>query len=301
LSSFPLHPALMDRATSWAVRAMSEEIKCLPFSYKKIRIHKPLPRTFYSYAKLQSTDYEEFMSFDLLFVDEQGDSVVEIEGFDLKRVHGQVFGDNNPAAPSAQAVEAPKREKWGDCILSKEGIDVFNRILAMPPMPQIIIATKEFSHLLSERELKNARAEAGEMSANATAPAAVYSRPNLATPYSAPRNELEESIAQVWGQVLGIDKVGMNDDFLDLGGHSLLAIQLAARIREMFEMELSVAKLYNARTVAGLARTIVEILTSEADPDMVEQVLHEMEASVDGSVKEVNQVGHSEKTASAAS
>ena len=71
----------------------------------------------------------------------------------------------------------------------------------------------------------------------------------------------------------------MNDDFLDLGGHSLLAIQLAARIREMFEMELSVAKLYNARTVAGLAKVIIETLTSEADPEMLEQVLHEMEVS----------------------
>jgi phthiocerol/phenolphthiocerol synthesis type-I polyketide synthase E len=299
LSSFPLHPALMDRATSWAVRAMADEVKCLPFSYKKIRINKPLPQTFYSYAKLQSTDYEEFMTFDLLLVDEQGDSIVEIESFDLKRVHGHVFGDKNPASPTTQAVEAPKREKWGDCILSKEGIDVFHRILAMPPMPQIVIATKEFSHLLLERELKDAKADA-EKDANAPATAAVYSRPNLATPYLAPRNELEESIAQVWGAVLGIDKVGVNDDFLDLGGHSLLAIQLAARIREMFEMELSVAKLYNARTVAGLARAIVETLTSEADPEMVEQILHEVEAAGNGSVEDVNQVGQSEKAASAA-
>jgi acyl carrier protein len=278
LSSFPLHPALMDRATSWAVRAMADEVKCLPFSYKKIRINKPLPRIFYSYAKLQSIDYEEFMTFDLLLVDEQGDSIVEIEGFDLKRVQGHVFGEKNAASPTTQAVEAPRRERWGDCILSKEGIEVFDRILGMPTIPQIIIATKEFSYLLSERALKNAKADAEAKDANATAAATVYPRPSLATPYVAPRNELEESIAQVWGTVLGIDKVGVNDDFLELGGHSLLAIQLAARVREMFEMELSVAKLYNARTVGGLARVIVETITSEADPDMVEQVLHEMEA-----------------------
>jgi acyl carrier protein len=287
LKTLPLHPALVDRATSWAIVAMAEGTKCLPFAYKKIRIHKPLPPGFYSYAKLQTAQDEEFLTFDFLLVNDEGDALVEIEGYDFKRMRGQVFADAGAAA-GTQTVAAPRREKLGDCILSKEGIDVFERIIAMPPMPQIIVATKEFSHVLAERQPKDVQAAAEATAAEASAPAAVYSRPNLGIPYVAPRNELEDSIAKVWSSLLGIDKVGVDDDFLELGGHSLLAIQLAARVREMFEMDLSVAKLYNARTVAGLARVIVETLTSEADPAIVEQVLREIEVPSESTAAAAN-------------
>jgi acyl transferase domain-containing protein/acyl carrier protein len=298
LTAFPLHPALMDRATSWAVRSVVQGVKYLPFAYSKLKIYKPLVSSFYSYAKLKSTDYDDFISFDLCLIDEQGDSLVEIEGFDLKRVEGQVFGSGDSAKANGQAVEAPKRDRWGDCILSKEGIDVFQRILAMAPMPHVIIATKEFSHLLSDRQL--AIRKKGVEGANPESQTTEYPRPNLATPYVAPRNQLEEGIAQVWASVLGVEKVGVNDDFLDLGGHSLLAIQLAARIRDMFEIELSVAKLYASRTVAGLAKIILETLASEADQDVIEQVLQEMEALTDGIPEPANQHEPGQKVAGVA-
>jgi len=218
--------------------------------------------------------------------------LVEIETFDLKHMRGQMVfsgeaagaGTDSRAADQADvAQQGLKRDRWGDHILTKEGIEAFRRILAMPRTPQIAVAAKDFSYLLAESKPKDLKAE--ESGAQTPMLAALHARPNLATPYVAPRNDLEESIAQIWQGVLGIDKVGVNDSFVELGGHSLMAIQLAARIREMFEVELSVAKLYNAPTVAGLATAIVETLVEQSDSSVMEKALADLEASTEGAAE----------------
>ena len=74
--------------------------------------------------------------------------------------------------------------------------------------------------------------------------------------FAAPRNELEEVVAQVWREVLDIERFGVFEDFFDLGGHSLLAARVAARLRRTFGVELPLRRLFEAPTVAGLAREI---------------------------------------------
>jgi thioesterase domain-containing protein/acyl carrier protein len=71
--------------------------------------------------------------------------------------------------------------------------------------------------------------------------------------YVAPRTPLEEQLAQVFAEVLGVERVGTEDDFFDLGGHSLLAVRLMARIRERTGLALPVAALFQGSTVARLA------------------------------------------------
>lgn len=289
LKTWVLHPALMDQATGFAIDAASQGIAYLPFSYKKIRINKALPPRLYSYSLLQSNaaGNDEFITFDLLLIDEQGESIVEIEAYDLRRIHGEVAGA--PAKATATVVEAAglgdalktevlKRDKLGDHILTREGTEVFRRIVAMNSMPQIVIASKDFSYLIEQSRPKDAQAASRENSGTLQQAPGAHPRPDLATPYVAPRNELEESIAAIWQSVLGIDRVGMNDGFVELGGHSLMAIQLIARVREMFETELSVAKLYNTPTVAGLTAAIVETLVAQADSEAIEQALTELES-----------------------
>lgn len=86
--------------------------------------------------------------------------------------------------------------------------------------------------------------------------AARHARPKLHTPYVAPQNDLERALEGIWQDSLGIQAPGVNDSFVSLGGHSLLAIQVAARIRALFEIELSLASLYKSPTIAGLAQLI---------------------------------------------
>jgi acyl carrier protein len=71
--------------------------------------------------------------------------------------------------------------------------------------------------------------------------------------YEAPQGEIETRLAQIWADVLKIDKLGRNDNFFELGGHSLLAMQVMARIRRVFELELPVRSMFEAPTIAAFA------------------------------------------------
>jgi acyl carrier protein len=73
------------------------------------------------------------------------------------------------------------------------------------------------------------------------------------------RSGVEEQMAGLWGELLGVADVGVEDNFFELGGHSLLATQLMSRVRESFGVELALRKLFEAPTVAALAVMIEEI------------------------------------------
>jgi len=81
-------------------------------------------------------------------------------------------------------------------------------------------------------------------------------RPGLDEAFVTSRTATEELLAQIWGRVLGVERVGIYDNFFHLGGHSLLATQVVSRIRETFQVEMPLRCLFEAPTVAGLAATI---------------------------------------------
>jgi acyl-coenzyme A synthetase/AMP-(fatty) acid ligase/acyl carrier protein len=74
--------------------------------------------------------------------------------------------------------------------------------------------------------------------------------------FAAPRTPTEESLAQIWSEVLNVERVGINDNFFDLGGHSLLATQIFSRMQDVFGVELPLRALFEAPTVAGLAEKV---------------------------------------------
>ncbi len=78
--------------------------------------------------------------------------------------------------------------------------------------------------------------------------------------YQGPRNAVEELLADLWSAVLGVPAVGVHDDFLELGGHSLLAMRLLSRVREAFRVDLPLAGLFEAPTVAGQAERVLAAL-----------------------------------------
>ena len=81
-------------------------------------------------------------------------------------------------------------------------------------------------------------------------------RPLLDQGFVEPRTEIEELVAQVWREVLKLEKIGVYDNFFDLGGHSLLATRVVARLRSNFNIDLPLRKLFELPTVAGLAEHI---------------------------------------------
>ena len=78
----------------------------------------------------------------------------------------------------------------------------------------------------------------------------------LATPYVAPRTDVEARLAAIWQDLLGIPEVGVDDDFFDLGGDSLVVVAMVGRICQRFGTELPLGALAEAPTVAGLARFV---------------------------------------------
>jgi len=76
--------------------------------------------------------------------------------------------------------------------------------------------------------------------------------------YLAPRNPVEAVLAGIWAEVLDLDRVGVLDDFFALGGHSLLSTRIAARIRDAFQVEFPLQRIFSAPTVAGLAKSLLE-------------------------------------------
>ncbi len=96
-------------------------------------------------------------------------------------------------------------------------------------------------------------------------PAPDPTRPELGNPFVAPRSSIEEMIAGIWSQVLGLERVGVHDNFFDLGGHSLLATQVISRVWETYEIELSMRSFFEAATVAGIAEAIQKAKDSDAE------------------------------------
>jgi acyl carrier protein len=83
-------------------------------------------------------------------------------------------------------------------------------------------------------------------------PAPDASRPALAASYLAPTTELERRIAEIWQDVLRVERVGMRDNFFELGGHSLLLVQMHERLNETLRQDLSIIELFKYPTIASL-------------------------------------------------
>ncbi|MEP6515218.1 non-ribosomal peptide synthetase family protein [Microcoleus vaginatus] len=87
-------------------------------------------------------------------------------------------------------------------------------------------------------------------------PAPEAARADLADTFVAPSTPLEKMLAEIWAELLGLEKVGIYDNFFDLGGHSLLITQLLAKVRDSFQKELPLRRFFEAPTIAALAKNI---------------------------------------------
>ncbi len=86
-----------------------------------------------------------------------------------------------------------------------------------------------------------------------------------ASDHAPPTNPVEQVVVKMWGDILGIENVGIHDNFFDMGGHSLLATKLISRIRHTFHVELPLRSLFERPTVAHQATEIEELLLLEIE------------------------------------
>jgi acyl carrier protein len=86
-------------------------------------------------------------------------------------------------------------------------------------------------------------------------------------PYSAPRNDIEELLSEIWQDVLQMKKVGIFDNFITLGGHSLAAIRISTRINEELRLDLPLNKIFELPTIAEYSSFIEQTLLQLMDEE----------------------------------
>ena len=103
--------------------------------------------------------------------------------------------------------------------------------------------------------------------------------------FVAPRNDTEETLCQIWGEVLGLERVGVTDNFFDLGGHSLLATQVVSRVREHFNVELALSALFEEPTIENIALHLLQAELASADDLEMADLLAEIEGLSEDDLK----------------
>lgn len=271
---YALHPALMDFATAGAqalVEGYAPETHFyVPMSYGKLTALAPLPTKVRSHVRLKESS-EELAVYDVTVYDEKGEALVDIQEFVMRRVEDRAVMSEIASASSAGSIEARPDDKAGpdagrsgtanpilelgleQGIAPDEGMGALDRVLAAPMTSQIIVSSQDLDALIESTrasepwERQDDEEEGGAMK---------VTRPPLATAYVEPETELHKTIARVWEELLGIEGIGIHDDFFDLGGHSLLLTQLVSRVRKQVKTEISLRQLFEKRTVAGIAEEV---------------------------------------------
>ena len=102
-------------------------------------------------------------------------------------------------------------------------------------------------------------------------------RPELETPLVLPRTPVEQRIAQIWAEILGLDQIGIDDDFFQLGGDSLQASRIISRVIDAFRVDIPLSALFDAPTVSAMASVVVWNGNKPAELELVEHMLTEVE------------------------
>ncbi|WP_433260472.1 SDR family NAD(P)-dependent oxidoreductase [Actinosynnema sp. CS-041913] len=245
LDRWVLHPSLLDVATSFGSRG---EGSYLPLSYGRVVVRAPLPARFYSHLRYTETS-PEVLTADLTLVDEAGVPLVGISDFTLRRVDTDSVARNL----AGQEDEPVAETTAGRGIRPADGAEAFRRVLAADLGPQVVVNTETVAELVD----RIAATTTDTIAADEPAADAV------AVTGAEPTTELEAVLARIWRQTIGVEHVGVDDDFFELGGNSLVAVQLIAQIRKAVGVRLPMRSLFDAPTVAGLAVKVEQLRAEE--------------------------------------
>jgi phthiocerol/phenolphthiocerol synthesis type-I polyketide synthase E len=265
-----LHPALLDRASGMAKNSLGKTGFYLPLTYKSLKIHADLPRKIYSHARLsahQETVDGETTAFDVVLMDERGTVLVEIERLTQKRVNDPGAEIRALAAREgapAGASSSGRREE----IAPAEGVAALDRILAGRASAQVVVSVRDLQATIeqTDRVLRD-RVLAAADQVRSTHDG-LRARGNLKTPYVAPRNDLEGKIASAWQDVLGIDRVGIDDNFFDLGGDSVQAIQIIAKANQL-GLQLNPQQFFQYSTIGELSEVLGGMVSKRPEQGLV--------------------------------
>ncbi|MEW9918951.1 beta-ketoacyl synthase N-terminal-like domain-containing protein [Marimonas sp. MJW-29] len=256
-----LHAGLMDLATGWAIALAPGYAPAhlwVPVSYGLIRVHAPLPAEVRSWVRLsEGQNGEGFVSFDVMICGTQGHVLVEVRDFAMKRLEGGFvstpltpaevrFADEGQEERHLSAAEERLAYLVSQGIRAQEGPEALRRALRLG-RPQVMVSSLPLDGLIAQAD-QPPQEQAGSGQS--------FERPDLDGSYVAPRNGIEERLAAIWENLLGVSPVGVEDSFFDLGGHSLIAVRLFAQVKRELKVEFPISVLFDAPTIAKCAALI---------------------------------------------
>ncbi len=257
LAAFRMHPALLDLATGAAFYLTADyehsDDLFLPISYKRMRLFQPLPARLWSHIRCreQKPQRNQVETFDISLFDVGGNVLVEIEGFSARRIsQPSSLAERTDAANSAARAGEDQPIEFPDLpgIRPSDGARALVRILSVATPPGVVAVYPAL------HELQSANA--------ASVPERINVREQGASPAY---DSLESALAAWWSDLLGIEVVGLDDDFFDLGGHSLLGVRLMAKIKKTYRIDLDFGILFEARSVRHLADAIRKLQPETTD------------------------------------
>jgi thioesterase domain-containing protein/NADP-dependent 3-hydroxy acid dehydrogenase YdfG/acyl carrier protein len=247
----PIHPALLDLATGSSLYLIKgyedSDALYLPLSYKRITFFRPLVAKVYSHIRCHqdNTAQREIVTFDFTLLDAEGQVLAEIEEFSLRRIAAKADSPA-PVRPRTAATDSELADVMAEQgISSADGIKAFDQILSSNMPPNIIVMRGNLTEKPAESPAPSSAKSAGKTDGG-----------------------VEGVLADWWQELLGVENVGLDDDFFDMGGHSLIAVRLFSKIKKTFQVDLGLSALFEARTVRQLAGRIRQAGTPSAGEEV---------------------------------
>jgi phthiocerol/phenolphthiocerol synthesis type-I polyketide synthase E len=253
-----LQPALLDRAVT-PVQLTGGG--WLPFGYGRVLARGPLPDRVRSHVR-HTGGGADLVTVDVTVTDEDGVEVVAVTDLLLRR---------NPAALPAVAPPDLHSDVVG--IRPAAGAEALCRLLAVDLGPQVVVLAEPLADL---RARVDAAAAAPPDELVGPAPDEADEPRTVDGDFVAPRTALEQTLADIWSDVLGIGQIGVTDDFFELGGNSLVGLRLVAAVRKAVGVKLPMRALFDEPTVAEIAARVEELrdpgTATPAPPDQIPRI-----------------------------
>ena len=258
LQQVPLHPALLDMATSCGLPLVEgfdpQREFYVPVSCASIRVFDGLGRFVHSHVRLQSeASGADFVSFDVEVRDIEGRVLVAIDDFTFRRATNDSLSRVSSKQASPTEGGTPPRQSGVSIsggIPPEKGVRAFELVLSsFFGDPEILISPESIESQFQKL--------GGTITSDSSSVGVRRDQDDTGL------DEIEEATRNLWRGILGIDDLGNSEDFFDSGADSLSALKAVAQIRRRFAVRLSVSELYEHPTVERLAN-IIKRLSKDA-------------------------------------
>jgi acyl transferase domain-containing protein/thioesterase domain-containing protein len=237
-----MHPALFDLATGSALYLVQNYDQSasiyLPMSYRKLVVYRRFPEKFYSHilSRPENDTGREVVAFQITLLDSDGNVLAEIEEFSMRRVDDPVAAlvgatGRRSASPSLVEKEHGSERKM---ISAEQGAAALSKILSSRTASVIVVYPGDLPTPKAERQMGATAQPRGAISLE----------------------DVEMLLSEWWKELLGLDHVGLDDDFFELGGQSLVVVRLFSKVKKNYGLDFPLDSLFELRTVRKLAARI---------------------------------------------